>query len=449
MNSPLIWIEAKIQKSLSRRQLDPLQVIRVTSNKEKIALLSVGLTLIVSGLFFNETVLSILFSSGGTLELSTRIKILLLNLFFVITGLFLAYNRNNFIIFENLYKSLLKIYPKTVSMMIGVIFSIMTLVILDLCFFAILTYKKTPIIVKRSKNLYDADANLGYKPKNSIHVSSKKMFKNGKIIYDVEYSIDENSRRITPFDLSKKRDSFILFFGCSFTFGEGVNDHETMPFYVSQYASNYTPYNYGFSGYGPQAMLAKLQSEEITKEISERQGILIYTFINNHINRAIGDMIVHNTWGHNMPYYATDRDGNIFRKGSFTSGRPVLSLLYGLLSKSNIVQYSQLNFPTKISENHVRFFIKIFEESREIFYKKFNSDKFYVVLYPSKILHEKVIPLLKEKHFKYLNYTNLLNIEEEKFHISGDGHPTKSAHKIVAFKIAEDIGILDLLDSTK
>ena len=42
------------------------------------------------------------------------------------------------------------------------------------------------------------------------------------------------------------------------TFGLGVNDDETMPFYVAQYASHYTPYNYCVSGHHPHYVLAQL-----------------------------------------------------------------------------------------------------------------------------------------------------------------------------------------------
>ena len=78
------------------------------------------------------------------------------------------------------------------------------------------------------------------------------------------------------------------------TFGLGVNDNETMPFYVAHFASHYRPYNYGVSGYGPHNMLAQLQRGNLTKEINENHGIAIYTFIDHHIDRAIRTMRVYN-----------------------------------------------------------------------------------------------------------------------------------------------------------
>ena len=95
------------------------------------------------------------------------------------------------------------------------------------------------------------------------------------------YTTDAYSRRVTPIDHLEQRSSFLLFFGCSVTFGLWVNDDETMP-YVAQYASHYRPYNYGVSGYGSHHMLAQLQSRELKKrsmktmaERSIRSSIII------------------------------------------------------------------------------------------------------------------------------------------------------------------------------
>src|SRR5262249_33581885 len=47
-----------------------------------------------------------------------------------------------------------------------------------------------------------------------------------RTIYDVKYSIDDNGVRKALLHQSGKP---VFFFGCSFTFGVGVNDDETLP----------------------------------------------------------------------------------------------------------------------------------------------------------------------------------------------------------------------------
>jgi len=147
---------------------------------------------------------------------------------------------------------------------------------------------------------FNLDPILGYKPTPNAVVEATKEV-NGKTIYQAIYSIDRFSRRITP--VKNKADKFLLFFGGSFTFGEGVNDNETLPYYVVKEANQYQPYNYGFHGYGPQEMLAKLESKNFASELTQKQGHLIYSFIDPHVERAAGSMYVYNGWGKDMPYF--------------------------------------------------------------------------------------------------------------------------------------------------
>jgi hypothetical protein len=73
-----------------------------------------------------------------------------------------------------------------------------------------------------------ADEVLGYKiaPNTRIHSVAKV---GDRLIYEVDYTTDKFSRRVTPWHGSSQADKFALFFGCSFTFGQGVKDDETLP----------------------------------------------------------------------------------------------------------------------------------------------------------------------------------------------------------------------------
>ncbi len=263
------------------------------------------------------------------------------------------------------------------------------------------------------------------------------------VIYEVVYTIDDRQRRVTPVEDPQERDKFLLFFGGSFTFGEGVNDDETLPFHVAQLAPDYRPYNYGLSGYGPQQMLAKLQSDELAEEVSETKGILIYTFIDAHVERAIGSMYVYNAWGDRMPYYTTDWRGNLFRRGNFKTGRPLLSALYEVLADSEIAKYYHLNIPGELRPGHYRQAVRIIAVARDTFRAKFNSDDFYVVIHPDEgDYFEDMEPYFQAAGLKILNYDELMKLDPDQgLAIKGDGHPTGKAHQIVAQHIVADLGL--------
>jgi hypothetical protein len=289
--------------------------------------------------------------------------------------------------------------------------------------------------------VHQKDELLGYKlvPNNQIHVIevSRK-----RTTYEATYTINEYSRRMTPVENPGHRPHDILFFGDSFTFGYGVNDNETLPFFVGQFASAYQPHNYGISGQGPQQLFAILQDEGVTEGISRQDGghiIGIYIFINKHIYRAIGTMKMHNRFGDVSPYYVL-HDDELVRKGTMVSGRPVLSIVYPILGSSQTIRYFQFDFP-EINDGHLRLTTKMIVEARNNFTEKFNSEEFYVILYPSS--GELLIPYLETAGLEYLNYSDVFSPRETGLSIPYDGHPTPQAYRILAEKLTKDLGIYD------
>lgn len=88
---------------------------------------------------------------------------------------------------------------------------------------------------------------------------TKKIKETDEVIYSVQYSIGENNLRITP-KVNLNASIFMRYFGGSYTFGEGLNDIQTMS-YLSQVANdNVDAVNLGFHGYGPHNALMLLQS---------------------------------------------------------------------------------------------------------------------------------------------------------------------------------------------
>ena len=79
-----------------------------------------------------------------------------------------------------------------------------------------------------------------------------------RVVYDTDYTIGKDGFRVTPATPSKG--GRINFFGDSFTFGEGLGDRETLPYYVAELMGRPVK-NYGFQGYGVQQSLGILDSE--------------------------------------------------------------------------------------------------------------------------------------------------------------------------------------------
>ena len=186
------------------------------------------------------------------------------------------------------------------------------------------------------------------------------------------------------------------------------------------------------NGYGTQQMLAKLQEGGIKREIAEKQGILVYVFIDGHIHRVIGSQKIVQAWGKNMPYYVLDSNGNLERRGNFTTGRPALALWYRLLGKSEIATYFSFDFSYGVDEDDLKLTARIVEDSRNAFSRLFESDDVYVVLYPGSKIGKRLFPHFKRARVKYLDYSELFDPTREDLQIEGDAHPTPKSLPLVS-----------------
>lgn len=317
----------------------------------------------------------------------------------------------------------------------GVIISALTLVCMEL---ATRLIEATPSTDYQSP-MYEDDNLLGYRLKARNHLQVSKKIDDTPV-YQAFYSTDEQGRRVTPGQDRKHATRAMLFFGCSFTFGEGVQDNQTLPFYTSQLVPNHRIYNYGVPGYGSQHMLEKLQSAEFPQEIEEKEeAVLVYTFLDSHIARIIGRPQVF--WGRHFPYYRLEGE-RLVRHGSFLSARPILTGLYDFLGKSSLVRYlaTAWQWPP-INDDDIKLTARIIEESRNTFRDKFRSDRFYVLFYPlaSKKNAGRLIPYLKKAGIRYFHYSTLTEPGAIDV-IPNDPHPSAESYRAVASILAKDIG---------
>jgi hypothetical protein len=404
----------------------------------------VGWLLVCVAVVSNQWLLTRLFSADGVLEVETRVQIWLFEAILFVTGCVLLSYRK-LAGFARPTKTLMESYPRILAFSTGILFSLFMILCAEATFFALNRYEqsKVPSVqFSTTGRLFDeSDENFGFKHLANVHAGAAKK-RGDNIVYSVNYSTDAYGRRQTPVVDIEKRSRFVLFFGCSFTFGEGVNDNETLPYYVGERALGYRPYNYGVMGYGPQELLAKLETGRLRDELHEKDGILVYTFIDDHVRRAIGTLEVVNSWGGRMPYYTIDSHGMLVRNGSFTSGRPILSTLYWALGKSQIGKYFHIELPRRITEDDIRLTAVILEKSARLFEAQFHSKDFYVLIYPGSRRTNSLIRYLRAGGINYLDYSKLFDPNEPDLSFDGDPHPKPKAYQIVRDRLVRDLNLI-------
>jgi hypothetical protein len=146
-------------------------------------------------------------------------------------------------------------------------------------------------------HLMKSQDSLGYVARPGTFRAVKTYGFGTGVVYDVHYSIDKNRMRIAP-DSLKQHGPTVMFFGDSYTFGEGVNDDETLPNAFS-IVSGMRVLNFGLNGYGPHQMLRLLELDIPKKIESSFPHLMVYTAITNHIQRAAGRA----EWDHDGPLY--------------------------------------------------------------------------------------------------------------------------------------------------
>ncbi len=287
--------------------------------------------------------------------------------------------------------------------------------------------------------LFEFSIPLGYKP---IPGADERAFlKDGdRFVFDVAYRTDAYGRRRCP-EPSQPAANFTAFFGGSFTFGEGLADADTLPAQFAAHTPDMHVYNYGFSGYGPQQVIAKLEEKTLAEEIPQSNGTLVYVFMSAHVRRAIGSMRMWVQWGRHFPHYAYGEDGIVERRGSFYTGRPWRTRLYDLLKREQVLRYFEVDFPPRILPRHEVFTADLIAASRDAFLAQYPDGRFVVLLYPHapdlEYDAQGMAPLLDEREIETLDLTHLIDLSQSEYRIPIDAHPSALAQEKVAEALAQ------------
>lgn len=264
---------------------------------------------------------------------------------------------------------------------------------------------------------------------------------NDSVIYNTVFSTNAQGLRICPKSDSVRvlPQKHALFLGCSFTFGEGLNSNETLEFNFEQKNKNYKSYNFGFSGYGPQQNLARLQRGQIEKYVTQKTGIAIYTYIPDHLRRAVPGTTGYFMHGGVSPNYHWQGDSLVYSgfSGKASWGK---KFIYTSLGKSNICKYFKIGYPFYYNQKDQKFIAQMLKQMEAEYLKRFEGN-FYVLLYPTNLNYTDLIVELKAKNIKYFDYSKLVDFNNPKYAIKYDNHPRAITNKIVMNQLLKDINL--------
>lgn len=289
-----------------------------------------------------------------------------------------------------------------------------------------------------------ADPVLGYAPAAppkeagaaAEPVRSRRILR-GEMLYDVVYTAGADGWRISPQHPQATRAA--LFFGCSYTMGEGVNDAESYPYIVGDLLGpQWQTYNFGFSGYGPHQFLALLESGRLDHIFKKYEHVDVF-FMNiwGHEFRSGG----YSVWDTHGPRYVLEH-GKAVRRGDFST--PLEQGLFHQYIYTFKRALMQTHLCTKVllrilrwnAEPLLNLQTAILVRAQEYLAKQYPNSTFTVIVYPTVIEN---LPRFAKAGLRTLDISPALHgwPNDALYRIKGDRHPTPLANTRTAQGIVQ------------
>jgi hypothetical protein len=270
---------------------------------------------------------------------------------------------------------------------------------------------------------------LGYAPKPSSTINSCKIIE-PDTIYCAQYIVDKSGRRQMP--MSDSATAHLMFFGCSYTYGEGVNNTETFTHLLAHTLPNYQVYNYAYSGYGPQQTLAKLEFGHIASEVSQQRGYCVYMLLPEHISRAAGAPYYIQGWGTSSPHYAMQADSLVYFP-NHKAWRPTYVAFQRFLGWCGLGSFVYPP-PKTYTHQEVDLTVAILKEAQARYLALYPEGHFVVALPPAISNEENFIQIANALTMQGVSIWDF----HSAFHLNspwaiyGDGHLSTKGHQEVA-----------------
>jgi hypothetical protein len=294
---------------------------------------------------------------------------------------------------------------------------------------------------------------LGWAPTKAMTASAVRQFR-GELIHDVSYSIGVDGLRVSSNGRTKENAAgSVVFFGCSFTFGDGLHDEETMPYLVAAKTGGTRVHNFAFSGYGAHQMLAALEHGLVEEVVSSQPSFGLYQGMLKHVDRS-GGLV---DWGRAGPRYALASDGVTYVGQFDPDDHTIGGRLKDALIKSRILKHMIFARP---DSDDVDLFIAIVDKARTRFETLFPGSEFHVLFWDEtenkhnrKVLDafraRKIRVHLMTEIFQNIDRIRFINwgvqmtsdgIDQMQYVISKyDRHPSALANQIIADYVATRI----------
>ena len=293
--------------------------------------------------------------------------------------------------------------------------------------------------VQFSGQMFQTDDTYGYSMvPNST--SSITVTREGKVVYDVVYSIDAYGGRATP-PANNGRIAIILA-GDSFNFGDGLRDDETLSFFLQKKSANRLRVpNIAVTGYGMHQVLRQLELDVPSRYGVTKFDWLVLSVVDNHLERVNGRY----DWSRGSPRYVLDGEHRVKYAGKLAGANPP-DWLKRLRSGSRLYLAIEQGWVQLVPTQDGKVFAAILTTIQDLARRKYSAKT--LVLYHAGHTYFKDYTgrravfhrLFQEAGVAYIDvYQAVPNIDASHF-IPGDGHASAKLNAILAEMVLKATG---------
>ncbi len=270
----------------------------------------------------------------------------------------------------------------------------------------------------------------------------------GNVKASSHVTTDFVGRRMTGNTPGPNKKKNIVFLGCSFTFGFGVNNEDSYPYKVRE-KTGLNVYNYGISGTSPSVTLKILKDlkADYLKDISQEDTTVIYTLIPDHINRMIGTVLQfrHMPGSFDTAPYIFLKDDELEILNNFSEDKTFRKHILKFLSRIHLMKVFWVDIP-QIGQDEIELMARILQEiEKEVKANTPQVKNFKVAFYPLGGVGEKNYRALRDElvkrklsvlDYSMLNTNSLLRPYNV---LDYDSHPSPLAYDVYSSLLANDL----------
>jgi hypothetical protein len=254
----------------------------------------------------------------------------------------------------------------------------------------------------------------------------------GRLIADVTYKFDSSGLREIPAAVQGGPYK-VVFFGCSFMFGHGVRDDQTLPYYfVREARGTFEGFNFAGDGWGPHQTLREIETGFV-RRVAGTPELAIYEAIPDHLRRVAGRA----PWEDGPKYDLCHGDEACY-SGQFHSADYATCRRW--LDRSWIVRFFESHSEKLSQPADIPLYLAVLKRTRSLLEE--NGTRFVIVLWDQNVLAKTMMKALRANQFDVVALSSIVPESDLKKGLLTqlDRHPSPATNEEIAAYLWKRVG---------